>query len=297
MQPLDRAYESLAGLSVGDSFGEQFFAQWHRIEQREIPPPPWHYTDDTQMALSIVSILRQYGEIDQQALALSFARHYEGHRGYGAAMHGALRRIGAGEPWEQVSRGLFVGQGSFGNGSAMRIAPLGAYFADDLHQVAEQASRAAEVTHAHPEAVAGATGVAIAAAYAFNMRGSPLPAPAEYLDRVLLHLPDSQVRHMTRQARDLPPDAPVRRAAMVLGNGSEITCQDTVPFVLWCASHTLADFREALWLTASGGGDIDTTCAMVGGIVAAYTGADGIPAEWRAACETLPNWYLSETPS
>jgi ADP-ribosylglycohydrolase len=50
----------------------------------------------------------------------------------------------------------------------------------------------------------------------------------------------------------------------------------------------LADFAEALWACGSAGGDIDTTCAMVGGIVVGAVGVAGIPAEWRAARERLP---------
>jgi ADP-ribosylglycohydrolase len=56
------------------------------------------------------------------------------------------------------------GRGSFGNGGAMRIAPLGAFFADDVERVVVEARRAREVTHAHPEAVARAVAVAVAAA-------------------------------------------------------------------------------------------------------------------------------------
>ena len=47
---------------------------------------------------------------------------------------------------------------------------------------------------------------------------------------------------------------------------------------------------EALWTTLSGLGDRDTTCAIVGGIVACRTGVEGIPAEWLAAREPLPEW-------
>lgn len=51
---------------------------------------------------------------------------------------------------------LFYGQGSYGNGAAMRVAPLGAYFADDLALATQQARLSAEVTHAHAEGLIGA---------------------------------------------------------------------------------------------------------------------------------------------
>ena len=65
-----------------------------------------------------------------------------------------------------------------------------------------------------------------------------------------------------------------------------------MPFALWCAGHRLGDYEEALWLTVGGLGDRDTTCAIVGGIVALFTGPDAIPAEWLDAREPLPGWHL-----
>ena len=296
---LTRARESLEGLSVGDAFGQRFFVPPEslvgRVGARWVPPPPWRFTDDTNMALSIFSILRQSREIDRDRLAKSFAERYDGRRGYGPAMHRLLPRILEGAPWKDAASSLFAGQGSFGNGSAMRVAPVGSYFADDLDAAAENARRSAEVTHAHPEAAAGAIAVAVAAGVAGQLRESDsIPTRQEFIDRVLPFVPPSAVHDGVARARKLLPDTPVRKAVSALGNGSRVTCQDTVPFVLWCAGERLDNYEEALWLTVSGGGDMDTTCAMVGGIVATYTGADGIPAAWLANREPLPDWPFEE---
>jgi len=72
---------------------------------------------------------------------------------------------------------------------------------------------------------------------------------------------------------------------------------DTVPLALWCAGERLDDYEEALWLTVSALGDRDTTCAIVGGVVAAYTGAGGIPGAWLRAREPLPSWPFEGTPA
>lgn len=102
------------------------------------------------MAISIVSTLEEHGEINQDHLAMSFARNYDSTRGYGPAMHGLLASIRQrGGHWREEVQALFEGQGSFGNGSGMRVAPLGAYFADDLDMVVEQAKRSAVTTHCH----------------------------------------------------------------------------------------------------------------------------------------------------
>jgi ADP-ribosylglycohydrolase len=66
-----------------------------------------------------------------------------------------------------------------------------------------------------------------------------------------------------------------------------VCAHDTVPFALWCAARHLDDFAAALWTTVSGLGDRDTTCAIVGGIVALAVGEAGIPAEFLAAREPL----------
>jgi len=296
---LQRAQVSLDGLSVGDSFGGYFFMRSptdsSRLTNRMLPAAPWNYSDDTNMALSIFSNLRQYGEINQGRLALSFADRYDQSRGYGPAMRRLLLRIHEGEAWHEASKRLFAGQGSFGNGGAMRVAPLGAYFADDMTTVVEQARQSCETTHAHPEGIAGAIAVAVAAALAVQVRdSSEKPSVKAYLGHILPFIPDSEVHEKVRHAYNLDADASVRPAVSALGNGNGLSAQDTVAFTLWCAAHHLDNFEEALWLTVSGGGDVDTNCAIVGGIVAAYVGSEGIPPIWKSSRETLPNWPFLE---
>ena len=295
MHRLERAWYALEGLSVGDALGERFFihpdAAIPLIRARALPAPPWRFTDDTQMALSIMACLERYGEIDQDFLAHSFAEAYDPTRGYGMAMHSHLTEVRLGVPWRESSEGLFGGQGSFGNGAAMRVAPLGAYFADDLDAVVEQADRSAHVTHAHREGRAGAIAVALAAAWAWRYRAERVrPDPQDFLDRVREGVPNSVVAEKLRHARDLAPDASLALAVAALGNGREISAQDTVPFALWCAARHLDNYEEAIWLAIEALGDIDTNCAIVGGVVATYTGVLGIPEEWLRSREPLPVW-------
>jgi len=290
-QRLIRARASLEGLSVGDAFGERFFGQRdlvsQHIRERRLPEPVWHWTDDTSMAISIYAELARNQGIDQDVLAGSFARHFSHNRGYGFGARRLLMNIQEGGRWQDEARSLFGGMGSFGNGGAMRIAPLGAYFADDLDAAVTQARISAEVTHAHPEGIAGAVAVAAAAALAWQARGGDLPSRAEFIDRVLPHIPESTVRDRCVRARDMSSRDPIHAAEM-LGSGLEVSAQDTVPFVLWCAGEYLGSYEDALWATVSGLGDRDTTCAMVGGIVVMATDAEAIPPGWVARREPLP---------
>jgi ADP-ribosylglycohydrolase len=291
---IERALLSLEGLSVGDAFGEQFFIDPAQAEEmiasRIVPASPWTFTDDTQMALSVCSILRDHNLIDQDALARSFAARYEPQRGYGPNMHRLLARIREGEGWRMAAGSLFGGDGSQGNGSSMRAAPIGGFFADNLDSVVLNARRSSEVTHTHREGIAGAIAVAVAAAWAWRLRESTMPRSQEFLDLILPLVPESIARERIRQARNLPSNASVRLASAALGNGIGLSAIDTVPFALWCASQHLDNYEDALWTTVSALGDRDTTCAIVGGIVAIYAGRQSIPAEWLRAREPLPKW-------
>jgi ADP-ribosylglycohydrolase len=246
------ALDSLRGLALGDGFGQRWFSRAPReaagmIRDRRIPDEaPWHWTDDTAMALCVVRVL--------------------------------LR-----------ARALFDGRGSLGNGAAMRVAPLGAWFAGDPQRAAAEAAASAAVTHAHPEGVAGAVAVAVAASLAAGGRGGAPMAPEDLLGETAGATPGGPVRDGLPAAAALPAGTPAHRASGVLGSGARVRASDTVPFALWSAAHHQDDLVPALWSTAEALGDVDTTCAITGGVVAARTGLRAVPAAWRELCEPLPD--------
>ena len=170
----------------------------------------------------------------------------------------------------------------------MRVAPVGAYFADDLERAAAEARLSAEVTHAHPEGQAGAIAVAVAAALAWQQRDQDAPDPREFLRVVAEHTPPGETHDKIVTGQRLPPYVGVTLVSALLGNGSRVTAPDTVPFCIWCAAYFSHSYEEALWQTVSVLGDRDTNCAIVGGIVALATGARGIPAQWVRSRESLP---------
>ena len=130
--------------------------------------------------------------------------------------------------------------------------------------------------------------MAVAAALATRLHGeTQIETGADFLAAVAESVPGSQVKARLVRAQGML-DASVGFAVTVLGNGMQLSAQDTVPFALWCVCQHLFDYEEALWLAVSGLGDRDTICAIVGGIVALSAGADSIPATWRASREPLP---------
>ncbi|GHF83628.1 hydrolase [Kitasatospora xanthocidica] len=304
MTSVSAARDSLEGLALGDAFGERWFPlfrspqdAFEQIRARRTPEEgPWHWTDDTAMALSVFGILTAFDAVHQERLAQAFGAAYraDSGRGYGHGMHLLLPKL-VEEPgsWRTAARELFDGQGSLGNGAAMRVAPLGAWFHEDLDEAAEQAALSAEVTHAHPEGVAGAVAVALAAALAARGRSGPAPVGAELLAEVARRTPAGEVREGLHRAAGLSADTEPRRASELLGNGRRIRASDTVPFALWSAAHHPDSLADALWTTAEGLGDVDTTCAITGGVVAARTGLADAPRDWLACREPLPDWVAA----
>jgi ADP-ribosylglycohydrolase len=115
--PRSRAVASLRGLAVGDALGSCFFIPDNlpALHARELPSDPWWWTDDTEMACSVFTILDRHGRIDQDALAASFAEHHDFDRGYGAGVNRMLRLIrqetGTGVSWSH-SPGTGAGPGA-----------------------------------------------------------------------------------------------------------------------------------------------------------------------------------------
>ena len=286
------ACESLLGLSVGDALGAPFEGTTLDLSRLavSIEPSgraPW--TDDTQMASSIVETLLANGAIDQDRLARAFAHRYESWRGYGRGMHRLLPLLNEGKDWRELKDEVFPG-GSYGNGAAMRVAPLGAFYHDaSVDTVIREARRSAEVTHAHAEALAGAATTAVAAWLAARSRRRAVPPFSELCSATgaALH-PSLKVSRGIEAAAKLSPAVDLAHAVARLGNGSNVTCFDTVPLAVWIAFRHLDDFEAAIRHAVAAGGDTDTLAAIVGGIVAARKGLHGIPRRWRRKVEPLP---------
>jgi ADP-ribosylglycohydrolase len=169
----------------------------------------------------------------------------------------------------------------------MRVAPIGAWHAGNPDRAAGLARTQALVTHAHPEAADGAAAVAAVAA----VLSTPGPAaePVTLLRAAAHHAGPGRVRDGLHRAQHLLGSS-IEEAAAALGTGRDAAAYDTVPFALWSAVQTPADFVATFWRTVSGLGDRDTTCAIAGAIVAAHAGADAVPRGWMEIVEPLPGW-------
>ena len=288
------AQQCLRGIAIGDAFGESFFGETkmvvEHLAQRKIPSTTWEFTDDTIMAIAIYQELIEKQTIEQDALAQRWAHYHniDPNRGYGATARRILRGIAEGKCWAELSKEVFDGMGSMGNGAAMRVGPIGAYYYDNIEQVKALASTSAVITHAHKEAKVGTMAIAIATALATQIRLEKASfSPTTFITTIVNQLPDSDTTSKINKALYIGAKAHPETLKTVLGNGHKMTAQDTVPFVIWCAAHHLNNFEEALWKAVAVLGDRDTIAAMVGGIVALSSPSSTIPSVWKKEVEAV----------
>jgi ADP-ribosylglycohydrolase len=247
----------MLGAIAGDIIGSVYEGRraWLRDRRPDFEPlfaPAARFTDDTVLTVAVAeSIL--HGE-DLTDCLRRYARLYPG-AGYGGTF-AAWALSESREPY-----------GSWGNGSAMRVSPVGFAY-DMLDEVLVRARWTAEVTHNHPEGVKGAQ--AVAAAIFLARTGNN---KAE-ICRVL----------QAKFHYDLSGSVEALRPT----HGFDVSCRGTVPAAL-LAFLDSTDYESAVRLAVSLGGDCDTLACIAGGIAQAYYG--GVPPDIReAALARLDEW-------
>lgn len=291
------ASKSLKGISIGDAFGESFFGEESLVKsyihQRIIPESFLDFTDDTIMAIAVFKSLEKFGKISQDFLAEEFTKNYylDINRGYGPSMHQYFREVKDGENWKDVSYSKFEGQGSMGNGGAMRAALIGAYFYYDFDKLKANAELSCEVTHANKEAIEGTKAIALAGAFAIQEKLEIINLNRqEFIQKIQNELDDSDMKSKLNKALYLDGNPSTELLVKTLGNGIKMTAQDTVPIVIWMLSRYRNNFEECLWNIVSALGDRDTTCAMAGGISILCCDENTIPT-W---IKNVENWKNSK---
>lgn len=244
------------------------------------------YTDDTQMTLALATSLVECGRVDAKHVSAKYAEFYEGWRGYGGAAHRVMRTLQQGGDYRGTGRLQFP-DGSFGNGGAMRIAPVGLTYrhADPavLHQAVEEALLC---THVHPEAVDGAFIQAKAVAVAATTSMAEFD-PQRLLDE--LHemsqttIVRSKLEALSRGLQENHPDSLV---IAKVGNG--IRASEAVAAALWAFLRYGADPEECVIRAVGFGGDTDTIGAMAGALAGALHGRSWVPARWYDNIENGP---------
>lgn len=228
----------LLGAVAGDVIGS-FYEHW-RTKQVDFPLfPTWaRFTDDTVMTVANADWLLNGGDLVERM-------RYYGNR-YPRAGYGGMFR-----QWLAAERPRPYG--SFGNGSAMRVSPVGWAF-QTLEETMEAARRSAAVTHDHPEGIKGAQ--AVASSVFLARGGASKGVIKDYVEKTFGY-------DLGRRCDEIRP-----------AYRFDVTCQGSVPESL-IAFLESEDYESAVRLAVSLGGDTDTMAAIAGGVAEAYYG--GVP--------------------
>ncbi len=236
------------------------------------------YTDDTQMTLALATSLVECGWVDAKHVSAKYAEFYEGWRGYGGAAHRVMRVLQQGGDYRGTGLLQFP-DGSFGNGGAMRIAPVGlAYRHADLEVLHQAVEDALLCTHVHTEAIDGAFIQARAVAVAATTSLAEF-APQRLLDD--LHemsrttIVRSKLEALSRGLQESHPDSLV-----IAKVGSGIRASEAVAAALWAFLRYGAESEECVVRAVGFGGDTDTIGAMAGALAGALHGRSWIPPRW-----------------
>jgi poly(ADP-ribose) glycohydrolase ARH3 len=230
------------------------------------------------MMIGVAETLIAHGEICQDTLCRLFAANYEPDRGYGAGARRILECLAEGGDWQLLAETIFPG-GSFGNGAAMRVAPVGLLFCHDLERVADQARASAWPTHRHPLGIEGAQLLALAVAVA--AQGPPLERARLY-DALEEHCQSEEFRWQVRAARKL------RRQHSVGFLGNSLPAHRSVVTAIACFTTSPESFQGAVAKAIALGDDTDTLAAMAGALSGAHLGLEAIPTRWVERLEATP---------
>ena len=242
------------------------------------------YTDDTHMTIGIAESLIERKGFDGEHMAQTFIENYEAEpwRGYGPGPPRIFGMIKSGEAWYSAANGLYRG-GSFGNGSAMRVAPVGLLYSRNLEKLREIAYQSSSITHSHELGKEGAALQACAVALALNTSSDEEIDREVFLSRLQDFIQDRLYKEKVARIRELLGEQDKAKVVAVLGNGIE--APRSVPTAIYCFLRQPQSYKDAVIYAVSLGGDTDTIAAMAGAISGAYLGIEAIPSEWRAKLE------------
>jgi len=255
----ERFHGCLIGLAVGDALGGRFEAQSSDHIRRRFPSADhlinyvtddiW-YTDDTQMAIGVSETLEQHGEIIETHLCQAFADNYTPSRGYGLGARKVLNAMESGGDYKMVAARHFPG-GSYGNGAAMRVAPVGIFAQLIAISVAEASKTDA-----------------------FD-RGP-------FFSKLLHHCrsPEFRTKMLLASSITKSDDLPQ------LGNGIEAL--ESVATAITCFALNPGSYVDTIANAIFLGGDTDTIAAMAGAISGAMLGIDAIPSSLVDHLENTP---------
>ena len=274
----------MIGSAIGDALGASFEGIWRNELKIENFHFDGRWTDDTHMMIGVAESLIANKGFNGEHMAWTFIKNWEKEpwRGYGPGPPRVFRMIKSGVAWNEAARQLYGGMGSFGNGAAMRVAPVGLFYYDNAEKLREIAYKSAEITHTHVLGKEGAALQAYAVALALK---TPLKkfSPSSFLDELTSFTRVDAYREKLEKAKALLESDDKREIIESLGNNVEAL--NSVPTAIYCFAKHYQSYVKAVLYAVSLGGDTDTIGAMTGAIAGAHHGLEKIPENWREKLE------------
>jgi len=286
---------ALVGTGIGDSLGAPFEGcrevNFFEIEAIAESQEILTYTDDTHMMIGVAESLVRNRGFAGEDMAYTFIKNYElePFRGYGPGPPRIFQLIRAGAAWDEVAQGLYH-SGSYGNGSAMRIAPIGVFYHDNPAMLREVAYKSSQITHAHQLGKEGAALQAYAVALATSLEPGLAFNRGDFLAKLLSYVADGVYQEKLNRIEALLNRPDRNRVITELGNGIEAF--NSVPTAIYSFLSQPHSFAQAILYAISLGGDTDTIGAMTGAISGAYLGFESIPSRWKNKLEN--RLYIEE---
>ena len=232
------------------------------------------------MSISVFEEMLENGCINQSSLLQRFLKRFSPWRGYGGGMLEVIEQWRDGRDIESAARSMYGGVGSFGDGAAMRAAPISVFFKpQEVGELIEQVRLSSMLTHTHPLGIAGAALQAYAVLLALN------DVPNNEWLMHLFSFPTESVFKIKLETikKCLERQSSSPEGAREIGNGSDAL--EAVPAALFAVIRHPNSFSDAVLGGVSMGGDTDTIGAMAGAIAGARFGIKGIPQEWLVNLE------------
>jgi ADP-ribosyl-[dinitrogen reductase] hydrolase len=292
---------TLVGCAIGDALGNPFemwaatkpgLAEWDGLFKEGGTfwwGQPGQYTDDTLMSMALAaSLIEHQGYNPDDAGQKYLAWMESGNtRGIGGTTAASLTRLKLGA--SHLESGLSKnpdGTDVAGNGTAMRASPIGLVYRHDLVKLMEVAIKDASITHNSLEPKMGSVAVAMGVALLANRVSTPQSVAWD----VSSVLTESMVQGKIQQAmkwleQGTPLDSIAQEALADIGTRGYVP--ETVGAAFYCLGATQS-YQEAVIMAIKGGGDTDTTAAIVGAMAGTWYGMEGLPEEYK----TVENFTL-----
>lgn len=286
----DKFLGAMIGSALGDAAGFLAYKYQERSDLLEKIDNAGKltYTADTVMAIAMAETLITDGDISTKGLGDTFLKHFENKpwQRQGAEPPEIYRIVEQeGIDYIYAARRLFDGEGSYGNGAAMRITPLGLFYyrSDDIYA---KARCSAEVTHTHPVGIDGAAVFAKALARTVTLRPQRPFSPQTFIDMLIEFSRTDEIKNKLQQIPALL-DRQVDPQQAVEQLGNSVVASESVPMALFCFLRYPHTYLETVLCAITHGGERDTMGIMAGALSGAYLGVEAISASWRSKLEDI----------